>query len=98
MFLYFFGTISAQTFYYILRLLRHKTGRKGNGRNGYMRKTECAMTVSARQMNMSHTVAGIINMADAVFLRPCSIINVMKKMSFTEKSQRAEKRRAVECR
>ena len=54
-----------------------EAGRKGYGRDADIVKTIGAMTLATSEVDMAMTVARVVEMADAILLRPGTIVNTM---------------------
>ena len=93
-----FCTIGAHAFYHILRLFKLETFGDGHLWDAHVRQAECPMANTTRQMHMTLTMARVVEMADAILLRPRPIIDVVKQMGIGQERQRAEQRRAVDRR
>lgn len=89
-----FGT---DTFYYIFCLLGPETFWQWNGWNAHIGQTEGAMAYPTGEVNMSHTVACVVNVTYTVFLRTAAIIDIVQQVGLAEQCQCAEERRTVYC-
>ena len=63
-----------------------------------MGKTEGTVAYTASNVYMSFAMPGIIKMADAVFLRSGTVIDVMQQMCLRQQGKRTKKRRTIDCR
>ena len=58
-------------------------------------QTERAMTITTGEMHMSKALACIIQMANTIFLRARTIIDIMQQMGFRQQCQGTENGRAI---
>ena len=61
-------------------------------------QTVGVVTDATAEMDMTGTVSSVVMMANAVFLRPATIVYAVQKMAVAEKSQCPEQCRPVDCR
>ena len=75
--IYLPGTPRTDTLDDILRLFLYEAFRQGDRGDTYMGKTEGAVTLPTGDVDMSLAMAGIVQMADTVFLGARAIVDVM---------------------
>ena len=88
--------VAADAFHNIFGLLWNKAFRQGDGRDGDIVEAECFVTFDASKMYMAEAVAGVVVMADAVFLRTATVVDVVEQVCVAEKCQGSEQGAAVD--
>ena len=71
------ATLRTDAFDHIFGFFYLETSRKGHGRDADIVKTIGAMTLATSEVDMTMTVARVVEMADAILLRPGTIVNTM---------------------
>ena len=83
-FLVSFSAVGADSFNYIFGFFGLEAFGECYRRDAHVGETNRLMTDTAGEMNMSHAVARVIDVAHTVFLRARTIINVVQKMCLTQ--------------
>ena len=71
------ATLRTDAFDHIFGFFYLETGRKGHGRDADIVKTIGAMTLATSEVDMTMTMARVVEMADAILLRTGTIVNTM---------------------
>lgn len=96
--IYLPGTPRTDTLDDILRLFLYEAFRQGDRGDTYMGKTEGAVTLPTGDMDMSLAMAGVVQMADTVFLGAGTVVDVMQQMRLREQGKGTEQGGAVDSR
>ena len=83
-------TMGANAFHHIFRFFGYEAFRQRHLWNANVGQTVGAVAQSAGQVDMAHTLPGVVMMADAVFLRSGTIIDVVQQVGFAQQRERTE--------
>ena len=80
----------ADAFNDVFGLFHLETRGKGDAGNVDILKAVGAVATAAGEVDMAMTVAGVVQVADAVLLRTGAVVNLMQQVGLGEQGQRAE--------
>lgn len=89
------GTFGTHTLYNIFGFFDDEAFGKCHLGDSDISQAEGVVTLGTSQVYMSHAVAGVVVVADTVFLRAAAVVDIVEQVAVAQKCQGAEQGAAV---
>lgn len=93
----FFCAVWADALDDIFGLFGDKTVGEGDGRYGYVGKTEGVVADAAGEVDVTAALACVVVMTYAVFLRTTTVVDIVQEMGVAEEGEGAEECGFIDC-
>lgn len=93
----FFCAAWAEALDDVFGLFGDKTVGEGDGRYGYVGKTESVVADAAGEVDVTAALARVVVLAYAVFLRTTTVVDIVQEMGVAEEGESAEECGFIDC-